>query len=99
MPRLITRTRIVAGAPLEAGGRRFLPSIRVTTLESNPGGGIFQITRLQPVSVVEEYAGKKYWHDIPDATQKALRQIAVFALAVALISSFILLLQRLTQAE
>ena len=98
MSGISTHTKIIAGTPIEAGGRRFLPSVMVTTLESNtPGGGIFHVRRLRPISVVEESAETKRWHAIPDATQNALSQMAAVALGVAAASILILLVQRLAR--
>ncbi len=95
MSAISTGTRIVAGAPIEAGGRRFLPSVMVTTLENNAAGGIFQVRRMRPLSVVEEGAAGKRWHNIPDVTQNMLSQMAAAALVVAGVGALILLLNRL----
>ena len=94
MSGISTTTRIVAGTPIEAGGRRFLPSVMVTTLEHNAAGHIFQVRRMRPVSVIEEGADIKHWHNIPDATQNALSQMAAVALLVAGMGLLILLLNR-----
>ncbi len=97
MSGISTRTKIIAGKPIEAGGRRFLPSVMVTTLENNGNGGIFHVTRLRPVSVVEEGAEAKHWHNIPDATQNVLSQMAAAALVVAGVGVLVLLLNRLVR--
>lgn len=89
---IFTRTRIVAGAPIEVEGRRFLPSVMVTTLEKNGEGGIFHVTRQRPISVVEEGVGIRRWHNIPDVTQNALSQMAAAAFVVAGVGMLLLLL-------
>ena len=95
MSAMTTSTKIIAGAPIQAGGRRFLPSVMVTTLENNAAGGIFHVRRMRPISVVEEDTAGKRWHNIPDVTQNMLSQMAVAALVVAGVASLILLLNHL----
>lgn len=92
MKGIFTRTRIVAGVPIDVGGRRFLPSVMVTTLEKNNEGGIFHVTRQRPISVVEEGVGTRRWHELPDATQNALSRMAAAAFVVAVVGILFILL-------
>ncbi len=91
-----TRTRIVAGAPIEVGERRLLPSILVTTLHAGAEkNGVFHTARLRPISFVEEGPEGKRWHAIPNTTQETLSVMVAIGVSVALISSLMILLIKL----
>ena len=89
-------TKIVAGTPIEAGGKRFLPSVLVTTIEGGtPGGGTFHSARIRPISVIEQSPDGNRWHAIPNTTQDTLSVMTAIGLGVALVGSLIILLTRL----
>ncbi len=89
-------TKIVAGTPIEAGGKRFLPSVLVTTIEGGaPEGGTFCGARIRPISVIEQGPDGNHWHAIPNSTQDALSVMAAIGLGVALLGSLIILLAQL----
>ena len=91
-----TLTKIVAGTPIEAGDRRFLPSVLVTTIEGgSPGGGMFRGARIRPISVIEQGPDGNRWHAIPNTTQDTLSVMIGVGLCVALVGSLIILLARL----
>lgn len=89
-------TKIVAGTPIEAGDRRFLPSVLVTTIEGgSPGGGAFRGACIRPISVIEQGPAGNRWHAIPNTTQDTLSVMIGVGLCVALVGSLIILLARL----
>ncbi|MGC9397652.1 MAG: hypothetical protein ACP5HM_00775 [Anaerolineae bacterium] len=98
MSKVNTRTRIVAGTPLEVGERRFLPSILMTTVQVDIGeGGHYRAVRLRPISVVEQGPEGNRWHPIPNTTRDTLSVMSATGLSVALFSIFALLLIKLAR--
>ncbi|MGC9349254.1 MAG: hypothetical protein ACP5JG_14025 [Anaerolineae bacterium] len=90
------RIRIVAGTPVEAEGRRILPSILVQTLQARwPEHGVFRRIRMRPISVVVEDEEGAKWHEIPDVTADAVNTMAVFALGIAVVSLVLIALSYL----
>lgn len=88
-----TKTRVRAATPLEAGDRRFLPSVLVTTVDGHLGPtGAMQGVRLRPISVVEQGPEGNRWYAIPDVTRDALSKMAAAGLGVMLVSILGLLL-------
>ena len=98
MPIFDQRTQIVAGDPLEVGGRRLLPSILVQSVAApTPAADhwLFRSIRMRPISLVEEGPEGARWHAIPNATANRLSTMAFVGLGVAVVSSLILVAQRL----
>jgi hypothetical protein len=96
MSNIDTRTKIIAGTPIEIGDRRFLPSILVTTVQADAEeGGLFHAMRLRPISVVEQGPEGNRWHAIPNTTQETLSIMVAIGVGVAVVSSLIILLKKL----
>ncbi len=85
------RIRLVAADPIEAGSRRFLPSVLVNTLSlQRPDKGTLNFVRLRPASIVVESDGSTEWLEIPNTTEDILSTMAVAAAGIALVSSLII---------
>jgi hypothetical protein len=92
-----TRTRVVAGAPIEVGARRFLPSILVTTVEAETPTGPLQTAHVRPVSLVEQGPEGNRWHAVPNATQNALSVMAAAGAGFALVMALLVVLVKLSR--
>ena len=91
-----TKTRVRAATPLEAGDRRFLPSVLVTTVDGRLGpSGAMQGVRLRPISVVEQGPEGNRWYAIPDVTRDTISKMTAAGLGVMLISILALFLMHL----
>ncbi|MEA3309505.1 MAG: hypothetical protein U9Q70_08355 [Chloroflexota bacterium] len=98
MNKINTRTRLVAGAPIEVGTRRLLPSILVTTVGSAETGAALHGARLRPSSIIEQGPEGNRWHTIPNTTQDRLSLLVGIGLGIALLSSLIILLVEFERA-
>jgi hypothetical protein len=91
-----TKTRIIAGDPIEVEERRFLPSILVTEIklaDSDAGG--FYGARVRPISVVEQGPEGNRWHAIPNTQENTLSVMASIGFGVAAVSTLLILLIKL----
>ncbi len=95
MGMLNSRIQLIAGDPIEIGGRRFLPSVLVESTEI-PGNAAFTAkwVQIRPSSVVEEGPDGARWLAIRDVTTEALSVMGAVAVGVAVVGSLILLLNR-----
>ncbi len=95
------RTRIIAATPIEAGGRRLLPSILVSTMEggSPESGGLFRAVTMRPISLVEEWEEEARWHEIPNESSDILNMMRAVGLGVAGVSVVLIVLIRLFKAR
>ena len=94
------KIRLVAGTPIEAGQRRLLPSVLVTTMAGGDGvTGRFSYVKARPTSIVEEGPDGARWIEIPNATADAISTMAVAGAAIAAVSLVILLLLRLARGR
>ncbi len=86
------RIQLVAGDPIETGQRRFLPSVLVVTHQDRQTARQrVRIVSMRPVAVIEEHGGETTWHALPDVTQEQLSRMAGLALLIALVGSFVLM--------
>ncbi len=94
------RIRIVAGTPIEVGKRRLLPSVLVSTLESEKVPfALFRGAKVRPVSIVEDGPDGTRWIEIPNATANILSVMAMAGLGIAIVSVLLILLIRVTQGR
>ena len=92
--------RLVAGTPIEAGSRRLLPSVLVTTMEGGDGtSSRYGYVKMRPTSIVEEGPDGARWLEIPNATMDAINTMAAAGLGIALVSMLIILLVRLARGR
>lgn len=87
------QVQIVAGDPIEAAGRRFLPSVLVVTHQrKNAPERKREIYVMRPIAVVEQQGEAVTWHALPDVTQEYLSRMAGIGLGIALVGSVLLFL-------
>ncbi len=96
-------SRIVAAKPIEVAGRRFLPSVMVTTtsIGDQDKGGVPSQTctalRIWPVSVVEQGPDGTFWHPIPNPQVNILSAMMAIGLGAAVLSLFASLMMYYTR--
>jgi hypothetical protein len=95
----VKQIRVVAASPVEAGDRRLLPSVLVTTMRTShsqkgsSGGG--EAVRLRPVSIVVEGTESAEWMEIPNTTANIVNQMAATAATMALVGLLVIAVSRL----
>lgn len=94
------KIRLVAGTPIDAGDRRLLPSVLVTTMTGGDGSATrFGYVKVRPTSIVEEGPDGARWLEIPNATLDAINTMAAAGLGIALAGMLIILLLRLARGR
>lgn len=94
------RIRVMAGTPVEAGERRLLPSVLVTTVEGgDAASGLFRYVRMRPISLVVEGPDGARWIEIEDATGQALSGMLAAGAALAALSLLLIVFIRLMRTR
>ncbi len=97
------KSRIVAAKPFEVEGRRFLPSVMVTTTSvgdfNKCGESSRHCTglRMRPVSVVEQGPNGTFWHPIPNTQVNIISTIMAMGFGATLLSVFAILVKYYTR--
>jgi hypothetical protein len=98
-------SRIVAANPFEVEGRRFLPSVMVTTMsvgdpnKCGESSGHCTGLRMRPVSVVEQGPNGTFWHPIPNTQVNILSAIMAMGFGTTLLSVFAILIKYYTREQ
>ena len=89
------RIRIMAGAPIDAGEYRLLPSVLVNTLEAKSESGRLRMMKMRPVSVVAQGPEGTRWYEIPNETGQILSVMAAIAGGIAVVGVLVIGITRL----